>query len=56
MKDKLINLTYVAGVAFLLTMLCMSLAALASSGLAVPVGELIAIQASQLAQTVREAL
>lgn len=56
MKNLLINLTYIAGVAFLITILFMVLVSLASSGLAVPIGELIAIQVSQLAQTVREAL
>ena len=56
MKDKLINLTYIAAVVMLLTSVCVALVAFASSGLAVPVDELVAIQASEFAKTVREAL
>ena len=56
MKDKLFNLTNIVAVLILLTGVCMALVALASSGLAVPVDELVAVQASELAQTVREAL
>ena len=37
MKDKLINLTYIAAVVMLLTSVCVALVAFASSGLAVPV-------------------
>ncbi len=56
MKDKLINLTYIAAVVVLLTGVSVALVAFASSGLAVPVDELVALRANELAQTVREAL
>jgi hypothetical protein len=56
MKDKLFNLTYIVAILILLTGVCMALVALASSGLAVPVDELVAVKASELAQTVRESL
>lgn len=56
MKDKLLNLTYIAAVVILLTSVTVALVAFASSGLAVPVNELVSAQATELAQTVREAL
>jgi hypothetical protein len=56
MKDALINLTYIAAVVVSLTGVFVALVAFASSGLAVPVDELVAVQATELAQTVREAL
>ena len=56
MKDKLLNLTYIAAVMIMLTSVCVALVAFASSGLSVPVNELVSAQATELAQTVRVAL